>query len=178
MIFQEVSIYLNSFLHKSLFFDYLVYFFANVLPFAMIIFAVIYVVFYNTEKSILAKKPEPLGLLKGLWLCFFVVFSWGASLLLKMIFGGDRPFVSVPQIMPLFSVITNGSFPSGHSFVLAALSTFIFFKSKKLGYIFLSLTLLVGLARVVAGVHFVIDIIAGYILGAIFAFLVQKFVKN
>jgi undecaprenyl-diphosphatase len=49
----------------------------------------------------------------------------------------------------------------------------IFLTHKKAGYWFMFFALLIGLARIIVGVHFPIDILGGFILGALIAYLVR-----
>jgi undecaprenyl-diphosphatase len=68
---------------------------------------------------------------------------------------------------------TDFSFPSGHATFFMALGFGIFFSHKKAGYVFIFFALLIGIARIIAGVHFPVDILSGFILGAIIAYLVR-----
>ncbi len=62
------------------------------------------------------------------------------------------------------------SFPSGHAARTAMLTVLAFaFASAWLGYLFIVWALLVSLARVWMGVHYLSDVLAGIVLGALFA---------
>jgi len=66
------------------------------------------------------------------------------------------------------------SFPSDHATLLAALTVSAWLLGyKKLGWAFLIIGIIVALSRVVAGVHYPLDIVAGVFVGTIFAFLVN-----
>lgn len=92
--------------------------------------------------------------------------------LLKLLIQADRPFVLFQNIQTLIPE-SGYAFPSGHSATIAAFAFAVFFKNKKLGYICFVAMLLIGLSRVVAGVHFPIDIIGGYVLGFLVAYLLK-----
>ena len=77
------------------------------------------------------------------------------------------------NIVPLFSE-SGYAFPSGHATFFMALAFALFFNHKKAGYVFILFALLIGIARIIAGVHFPVDILGGFILGFFIAF----FVKN
>ena len=95
-----------------------------------------------------------------------------ASFVIKNIFKIPRPFISNPSIHALISE-TGYGFPSGHATTFMALAVALFFLNRKAGYIFGIIALLIGTARILAGVHTPLDIFAGYVLGVIFAFLVN-----
>src|SRR3989344_3351084 len=80
---------------------------------------------------------------------------------------------STSQVRSLFPE-TGYAFPSGHATFFMALALSIFFFHKKAGFIFMFFTLIIGLARIIAGVHFPIDILGGFILGALVALLIKK----
>lgn len=101
---------------------------------------------------------------------FTVGLAWLVADILKHIIHTDRPFIALANVQSLFFE-TGFAFPSGHSTAIAALAFAIYFKNKKWGYVFIVSALLIGLARVVAGVHFPIDILGGYALGFMVAFL-------
>ncbi len=85
----------------------------------------------------------------------------------------DRPFVS--GIDSLISHDPTASFPSSHTAFFFALSTAIFFYNKKLGSALLIGSLLIGLARVISGVHWPLDIIAGAAIGILSAIAINEY---
>ena len=62
-----------------------------------------------------------------------------------------------------------GAFPSSHATVFAALGMAIYLRDKKAGRWFLAGAVVIGLARIVAGVHYPLDILAGFLLGGLVA---------
>ena len=166
MISSNLSLYLNGFLFKNSFFDAFVYFLANILPF--IVFFLIIAYFIVKRKSIL----------KFIFVTILGATSWGLSEILKEIFSKERPFVLLESINPLFLMTEKDSFPSGHAMVMASLSMLIYFENKKLGILSFFATLLVGLARVFAGVHFLEDILFGYLFGVVFVIISYKYFKK
>lgn len=147
--------------HQSVFFDNIVIFFADIFPYIVILLAVVYLFFYKKN-----------------WKDFFIVFiSSGLALflayVLKFLFHTPRPFDTLPKVVSLFFE-TGYAFPSGHATFFMALAFALFFNHKKTGYLFIFFALLIGIARIMAGVHFPIDILGGYVLGI----LVAYFLKN
>ena len=92
----------------------------------------------------------------------------------QSLFQIPRPFFALSDIEPLISK-TTFSFPSEHTSIFMALSVLIFLLHKKVGYIFIFFTILIGIARIAAGVHFPADILGGFVLGAGVAYLVRYF---
>ena len=165
MFKENSSLFLNNLLYKNNFFDYSVYFFAEILPYVLIAFALIYFLFIKKE------------VLKSLLLSLVVLSSLALSEVLKFIFVQDRPFLVFSEIKPL--LILNGvgsSFPSGHAIVFAALATAVYFENKKLGIVFFIGAFLIGISRVISGVHYLQDIVAGFLIGFLVIALSYRFI--
>lgn len=69
------------------------------------------------------------------------------------------------------------SFPSRHMTFFFAISTALYFYNKRWGVVFLIAALLIGIARVIAGVHYPLDILGGAVIGVITSYLVFRFLK-
>lgn len=77
----------------------------------------------------------------------------------------DRPFANLGLSELLFERPSK-AFPSDHSAVLmAATMGFFFYRYPKLGWLFLVLTAISSVSRVLIGFHWVGDILAGALLG-------------
>ena len=105
-----------------------------------------------------------------------VLSGWAVSFALKDLFARSRPTV-VPHLMPAhFS-----SFPSGHSMMAAVvyftlgslLSSLVERRRLKVYFLTLAaiLAVLVGLSRLVLGVHYPTDVVAGWAAGLAWATL-------
>lgn len=81
-----------------------------------------------------------------------------------------RPFV-VTHIAPLIPHAADNGFPSDHALLLATLAAFLTVFNKKAGAVLWVIALLVGAARVLAGVHHPIDIIGSFIIGIAVTYL-------
>ncbi|MBP6884905.1 MAG: phosphatase PAP2 family protein [Candidatus Pacebacteria bacterium] len=107
---------------------------------------------------------------------FVIAFSTCGAFLaagfIKNILKIARPFVQHPELNPL--VLANGySFPSEHATTFMALAVALFFLHRKAGIFFLVLAILIGLGRILAGVHTPLDILGGCVLGALFAYTIS-----
>jgi undecaprenyl-diphosphatase len=168
---------LYSLAHQSIFFNNVVIFFAVYFQYVVILLAIIFLLSHH---NVLNTKNELQDRIKKWKEIFFVSLSvflaWISSIFLKIIFHTPRPFLEFPNIIPLFKP-TDYAFPSGHSTFFMAVAVAIFLYHKKMGYIFIIFAVLIGISRVIAGVHFPIDIIGGYILGCIISYSLIKLFK-
>jgi undecaprenyl-diphosphatase len=101
-----------------------------------------------------------------------VASAWIGAHVLKQIIGGLRPFEFFDYVEPLFIYGGGDTFPSGHATIFAALALMIIFLHKKVGIVFAILAFLISLGRVIAGVHYPADMIAGWIIGLSVSYLV------
>lgn len=91
-----------------------------------------------------------------------------------------RPFVAF-GFDPLVAVSEAerlASFPSGHAALLFAIAFVLLFSNRRAGWWFFGLSLLNGIARVIAGVHYPSDIVGGIIVALISAFAIHVLVRN
>jgi undecaprenyl-diphosphatase len=93
---------------------------------------------------------------------------------LKEIFGTTRPYAMAGSIPLTITVPLDGAFPSTHTAITAALAVSIFLHNKKLGSVLLVFSMIIGWARVTAQVHWPIDIMGGFVLGALVAWSIHR----
>lgn len=84
-----------------------------------------------------------------------------------------RPFEEM-GFTPLIHESLGSSFPSNHATILFALSLLVFYLNRRLGIWFFILSFLNGLARVVVGVHWPLDILGGALVGILAAYLIHR----
>lgn len=85
---------------------------------------------------------------------------------IKLFYFSPRPFLEISDVKLLFTHGLNDSFPSGHTtFAFALATTISFITNYKISLIFFIGACLVGFSRVIAGIHWPLDILAGAILG-------------
>jgi len=85
-----------------------------------------------------------------------------------------RPFVA-GHFTPLFPHAADNGFPSDHTLLGVAIAFAVFRFNKKLGLFLLLLAILVGIARVLAGVHHAADIAGSIVIAAIAYFCMDYF---
>ncbi len=104
------------------------------------------------------------------------IFSWFVANIFKSILRINRPFVDL-EIIPLHSEM-GFSFPSEHMAVFTAIAVVMFLINKKAGFIFLIIAILIGLSRIVIGVHYPLDIVGGLFVGVLVGLLFIKLFKK
>ncbi len=84
----------------------------------------------------------------------------------KHVFYNPRPFV-VGHFVPYFPHGSDNGFPSEHALLVFYLAFLAWKYNRKAAYILFVLAVMVGSARVAAGIHHSIDIIGGAVFAAI-----------
>ena len=167
---NQFFLFFYNLAHQSQIFDKIIIFTAVYFPYVVIILAGLFLLFHH--EIFQAENPFQIFLQKKKEI-FLVFFSWILAYILKFLIHMPRPFDILPQVYPLLP--ENGyAFPSGHATFFMALTFSLFFLHRKAGYIFMFFALLIGFARIIAGVHFPIDILGGFILGALIAYFVKR----
>ncbi len=110
------------------------------------------------------------GLLAGL-------LARGGVELVRLFIHRPRPFLADPSIIPLISE-SSYSFPSGHAAFFFALSTVVYAHNKRAGFWFFAASAAISLARVLAGVHYLSDVLGGALLGLAVGYVIMRLIKK
>jgi undecaprenyl-diphosphatase len=94
-----------------------------------------------------------------------VLLAEVSSGFLKAAIGRDRPFVVEPEPDPIAREPTTYSFPSGHATVSFACAVVLAAAMPRLAVAFYALAGAIAWSRVVVGVHYPLDVLAGAVLG-------------
>lgn len=97
-------------------------------------------------------------------------FSYAMARIAGHFYFNPRPF-AVENFTPLIPHAPNNGFPSDHTLLAAAIAAVIFRFSQRTGLLLFFFALLVGAARVWAGVHHLADIAGSFVLVAAAYFL-------
>lgn len=116
-----------------------------------------------TVLLLIFKKTRKIGLCCALALIFDLL---AVNIAIKPLVARVRPYVTLPEIVPLGHLSKDFSFPSGHSAASLAAAWAIFRTTKrKFGVPAMILALLIALSRLYVGVHYPTDVIAGILIG-------------
>lgn len=131
---------------------------------------------------LLTHEDKKMGVQEILTMVLVAVLAWFFAHYLKGVFDTQRPFVAIPNLIPLFPHEADGAFPSGHATFFSALAVMMWFYHRRIALLLGGVAIIVGLGRAISGVHFPIDILGGYILGALISivsyFVINWFLKN
>ena len=84
-----------------------------------------------------------------------------------------RPYRQLSHVLLLVSASADASFPSDHATMAGAVAAGLFYVNRKLGAVAAVAAVLMAFARVYVGAHFPVDVLAGLVVGAVVAALVQ-----
>ena len=102
-----------------------------------------------------------------LYCLFAVSIGSGISFIIGHIWPRKRPFITHKNDLPLIPHKDNASFPSNQSMNAMAASLMLISRKNYWGIPFLLWSILLGLSRVICRLHYVSDVIGGFLLGAI-----------
>lgn len=174
---ETIFYYFYSFAHRSPGLDMAIIFMAKWYAFAILALLFMYLFEHRDNPK---KGVRDLFVVSATAVSAYII-----AYLFKDIFGTLRPFDANPLVVSLVSE-SGHAFPSGHATFFMALASALWFYHKQLAVFFGISALVIGFARVAAGVHWPIDILGGLFLGyaigvtlyQIFASAVKYFDRN
>lgn len=137
--------------------DWLTVFFAEYFAYILVVLLIALLYFWKTPRH--EKARELILALAALVLARGILTE-----IIRFFYHHPRPFVALQSVHLLF-IETSWSFPSGHAAFFFALSTILYFYHRRLGITFFILSTAMGIARIMAGVHYPFDILGGAIVG-------------
>ena len=156
----QLFMWLHSFAGHSIVGDSVIIFFAVYLPVVICAIALVSILTSARERS--EKISVIVNALAAVALARILFTE-----ILRYIVNEARPF-TLANTHSLFAT-TGSSFPSAHAAVLFAIGTVLYAFNKRAGLLFCTASALVCIARVVAGVHYPIDILSGMLVGILAA---------
>ncbi|SFD34552.1 Membrane-associated phospholipid phosphatase [Devosia psychrophila] len=98
--------------------------------------------------------------------------------LLKRLFGRARPELFIDTGMFQFQQVFNDwsfqSFPSGHSTTAIGTAFVMGFMAPRYFRLILLIAMMTGISRVVIGMHYPTDVVAGFVIGALGAYAIRN----
>lgn len=172
---------INDLVGKSVFLDKLGFFLADTLGYILVFIAVVWLL----KKLLNIRKEFPIW--ADFWRVARVLLATLASSLIlsrviiteaiRYFYHLPRPFIS-HNIITLINHSDSWSFPSGHMTLFFALSAVIYCYNRKLGWLFLISSAIMGVARIFCGVHYPLDIIGGAVIGIVSTWIVYKLLNR
>ena len=152
---QAVLEALHNLASQSKILDWLVVFFGSYVPYLMVV-GVVVVLFFESDWRKRLRDAAQIAL--------SAILSWGIiTQIIHFFYFRPRPFVAL-GFTSLIHHDNSPSFPSGHAAFFFALAFALFLASRKWGWLFIGLSVLMGIARVMAGVHWPLDIVSGILV--------------
>ena len=161
----SVFFLLNAWAGQTALGDTIITFFAETSGFVLL-----FIFLFAIVRSRISAKQKTHRIIVGIVSMF--VSRYIVTEIIRSLHPTPRPFV-LYHAHQLIAEHGN-SFPSGHAAFFFALSASVFFWNKRLGMILFGASIVMGIARVIAGVHYPSDIIAGMIVGVTSAWLVTR----
>ncbi len=160
--------YLNHFAGQSIYLDSFIFFCAKYLPYLMVAALGFFPVFTRERKRELKMV-----------LCVVVsavLARLAITEIIRAVYPHLRPF-QIYNFTPLLYDYAS-SFPSGHAAFFFALATIVFIFHKKWGIVYFSGSFIIILSRIMAGIHWPVDILGGLAAGISSAILVNFLAKK
>ena len=89
------------------------------------------------------------------------------SELISRFYVRQRPFAVMSDIQLLVPHSADGGMPSHHMVFMATVAFMVYLSNKRLGVILIGLSLISGVARISAGIHYPSDVLAGILFACI-----------
>lgn len=102
------------------------------------------------------------------------LIAWTLGMLIKHFFPTIRPFIRNGGEVDVLIRPTDAAFPSAHTALAFSVAVTIFLHDRKIGWIYLISALIIGVARVLANVHYPVDILGGAFIGTLVAVIAEK----
>lgn len=142
-----------------------------------IIFCADYLIYVLSIVSVfyfLLSYKGKLGIKSSFTIILSACLAWTVSHFLKDIISHPRPDATA-ALVPVDSLY---SFPSGHTTYSFGLAYSAYLFNKKIGFYLLIIAAIIGVSRVLAGVHYWYDIVGGIMVGIIVAYIVTNITKK
>lgn len=157
--------YLNDFAFRTEAFEQTIFFIAQYLPWVLLVGLFVF----------LATHRHPGEAIRSILVVLTAAcFAWLISYAVKYGFLSPRPFLVWPEINVIFESGGLDSFPSGHATFFMALGTAFFAYHRAGGVFYIAGAFAIGIARVISGIHWPLDVLAGWLLGGLIGYYAYR----
>lgn len=144
---------------------------------SLIIFGATYLLFLMIGLIFLyfmkqSRERQKQMIVSGIGVC---ILAFLLSRLASQIYYDPRPFVS-GNFVPLIPHDSDNGFPSDHTLLASSLALIISYFNRNIGKLFLIVAGLIGVSRVLAGVHNPIDIVGSMAISIIAFFAIYRLI--
>jgi len=161
--------WLNSWAGISVVFDNIIIFSAEYLGFVLITALFLFLVLpINMASTIRANwRMVTSAVFAGL------IARYGVVELIRFFYDKSRPFGILTDINQLILHTFGSAFPSGHAAFFFALAAGVYFYKPRWSIWFFTAASIISISRVIAGIHWPLDILAGAAVGIFSAWIVK-----
>jgi undecaprenyl-diphosphatase len=156
--------FINNLAGKNWLLDFFGVFCAEYLIFIMAFVIVIWTIFNKRDR-----RSDAIVIFE---IILASLFSYFLKIIINLVYFRPRPF-SVHDVNLLIGKISDGSFPSAHTFLSFIMAFIIYLCNKKLGIALLISAAFVSISRIYAGVHYPLDILGGVFLAGFSVYLIN-----
>ncbi|MBP9717958.1 phosphatase PAP2 family protein [Candidatus Gracilibacteria bacterium] len=144
---------------------------------ALAVIAADYMIFFmvaGIAGYVFYEKNQDRGFYNVIKMMVAILISRGVLVtIVRIILVRARPFMAASVTQLLSQSPLEQSFPSAHASMMFALAGSMYCADKRWGVVYLVLATVSGLARIIVGIHFPLDILGGAVLGILSVVLVE-----
>lgn len=166
---EQIFQALHGLANKNLFLDLLIVFFAQYSLYILVFFALTLIVM---EKNFRCRYY-----FLALLILSLTISSGTVTTAMHYLIDSPRPALVYEDLRTLIMTPEASSIPSGHMMFIIPLALTVFYLNRNAGWWFLGTAILMGLARVMAGVHWPLDIVAGIFFGSLCFYLSKELLR-
>jgi len=100
------------------------------------------------------------------------------SEVISRVYARERPFIAMHDIRLLVPHSADGGMPSHHVVFMASTAFMVYLLNKRLGIVLIVLSLISGVGRISAGIHYPSDVLVAFLLAGITIYLYSQLISR